>query len=40
MDLEFSDPSITEVAEIGDKDGLICPKCIDAWKWDDNRDAW
>jgi len=39
MDLEFPDPSITEKAEIGDRDWLICPKCIDAWEWKDDRDA-
>ena len=39
MDLEFSDNSIKEKAEIGDENWLICPTCIDAWESVVNLDA-
>lgn len=39
MDLEFPDSSISETAQIGDEEWLICPKCIDAWQSKSNRDA-
>jgi len=39
MDLEFPDSSISETAQIGDDQWLICPKCTDAWQNSDNRDA-
>lgn len=39
MDLEFPDPSISETAQIGDAEWLICPKCIDAWQSKNDRDA-
>lgn len=39
MDLEFPDSSISETAQIGDPDWLICPTCIDAWKNINCRDA-
>lgn len=39
MDLEFPDPSISETAQIGDSEWLICPKCIDAWQSKNDRDA-
>lgn len=39
MDLEFPDSSISEMAEIGDNEWLICPTCIDAWENKDNRNA-
>ena len=39
MDLEFPDSSISEVAQIGDVEWLICPKCIDAWESRNDRDA-
>jgi hypothetical protein len=39
MDLEFPNPLISDTAEIGDRDWLICPKCIDAWKSESNLDA-
>ncbi len=39
MDLEFSDSSITETAQIGDEEWLICPKCLDAWQSKNNQDA-
>ena len=32
MDLEFSDPSIQETAQIGDDKWLICPMCLDTWQ--------
>jgi hypothetical protein len=32
MDLEFPNPNITETAQIGDDQWLICPLCIDAWE--------
>jgi hypothetical protein len=39
MDLEFPDPSITEAAQIGDQEWLICPECMDAWSSSENRDG-
>jgi hypothetical protein len=39
MDLEFPDSSITEVAQIGDDEWLICPSCIDAWQCTNVKDA-
>lgn len=39
MYLEFPDPSVTEIAQIGDEEWLICPYCIDAWQSKDDRDA-
>jgi hypothetical protein len=39
MDLEFPDSTITEKAQIGDAQWLICPTCIDAWQSPDNLDA-
>jgi len=39
MDLEFPDSSISDVAQIGDNEWLICPNCIDAWYSDSDRDA-
>lgn len=39
MDLEFPNPTIKEFAEIGDREWLMCPKCIDAWHWPSDRDA-
>jgi hypothetical protein len=32
MDLEFPDFTISEIAQIGDKEWLICPTCIDGWE--------
>lgn len=32
MDLEFPDPTVTDLAQIGDDKWLICPDCIDAWE--------
>jgi len=39
MDLEFSDSSISEIAQIGDDEWLICPACLDAWQYKDDKDA-
>ncbi len=39
MDLEFPDKAITEIAEIGDSDWLICPTCIDAWDCPNAQDG-
>ena len=39
MDFEFPDSSITEYAQVGDEKWLVCPKCIDAWECDNDRDA-
>ncbi|MCX6989868.1 MAG: hypothetical protein NTX49_02205 [Chlamydiae bacterium] len=39
MDLEFPDSSISETAQIGDNEWLICPTCIDTWQYNDDRDA-
>ncbi|HEX4840344.1 MAG TPA: hypothetical protein VFU89_07890 [Rhabdochlamydiaceae bacterium] len=32
IDLEFPDTAISEKAQIGDQDWLICPICIDGWE--------
>jgi len=39
MDLEFPDSSIPETAQTGDNEWLICPTCLDAWQYNDDRDA-
>lgn len=39
MDLEFPDNSITEIAQVGDKEWLICPICIDAWNCSNDQDG-
>lgn len=39
MDLEFPDSSISEAAQIGDGEWLICPTCIDAWQSCNSYDA-
>jgi hypothetical protein len=39
MDLEFPNSSISEVAQIGDDEWLICPTCIDLWQHHEERDA-
>lgn len=39
MDLEFSDPSITAFAQVGDENWLVCPNCIDAWESSNTFDA-
>lgn len=39
MDLEFEVSSISETAQIGDAQWLLCPKCIDAWQSENDRDA-
>lgn len=39
LDLEFPDSSVTEIAQIGDEEWLICPKCLDAWQSKNNQDA-
>jgi hypothetical protein len=39
MDLEFPDSSISETAQVGDGEWLICPSFIDAWKYGSNREA-
>lgn len=39
IDLEFPDPSIKELAQVGDSEWLICPNCIDAWLWPNDKDA-
>ncbi len=39
MDLEFPDSAITEIAQIGDDEWLICPFCIDAWICQNSIDA-
>lgn len=39
MDLEFSDAAVSEKAQIGDQDWLICPLCIDGWECANTRDA-
>jgi len=39
MDLEFPDSSISEIAQIGDDEWLICPTCLDAWQYNDDKDA-
>lgn len=39
MDLEFPDNSITAIAQVGDKEWLICPICIDAWNCPNDQDG-
>lgn len=39
MDLEFPDPSISDIALIGDNEWLLCPQCIDAWQSKNDKDA-
>jgi hypothetical protein len=39
MDLEFPDNNVKDSASIGDRDWLMCPKCIDAWYWPSDQDA-
>lgn len=39
MDLEFPDPEISEIAQIGDDEWLICPTCMDAWVSPSGGDA-
>ena len=39
MDLEFPDSSISEVAQIGDDEWLICQQCFDAWQSSNHVDA-
>lgn len=39
MDLEFPDPDISEKAQIGDSEWLICPTCMDAWLSPSGLDA-
>lgn len=39
IDLEFQAKNISEVAQLGDKDWLICPICIDAWECSTERDG-
>jgi len=37
MDLEFPDPAISKVAQIGDSEWLLCPDCHDAWNDSDSK---
>lgn len=39
MDLEFPSLSISEKAQIGDQEWLICPKCFKAWQSESQIDA-
>lgn len=39
MDLEFPDPSISKIAQIGDAEWLICPYCSEAWQYGADLDA-
>lgn len=39
MELEFPNPSVLEKADVGDRDWLICPFCIDAWEHSDTTFA-
>jgi hypothetical protein len=39
IDLEFSDSSISDIAQIGDDEWLICPQCMEAWQSTNNKDA-
>jgi hypothetical protein len=39
MDFEFPDSSITENAQIGDENWLICPTCIAPWEYSSDKDA-
>lgn len=39
MDLEFPNSSVSETAQVGDNEWLICPICLEAWQYNDGRDA-
>ncbi len=39
MDLEFPDPSISKIAQIGNSELLICPDCINAWESSDEKNG-
>lgn len=39
MDLEFPDSSISELAEIGDVEWLMCAHCVDAWQSANEQDG-
>ncbi len=39
MGVEFPDPSITELALVGDSEWLICPDCMDAWNSPGDKDG-
>ena len=39
MELEFPNPLVTESAQIGDDQWLMCPDCIDAWECNNSLDA-
>lgn len=39
MDLEFPDSFISEMAQLGDDEWLICTTCIDAWQHSSVKDA-
>ncbi len=39
MDIEFPDPSITQIATVGDSEWLICPDCMDAWNSPGDKDG-
>lgn len=39
MDLEFPNPDIHKIAQIGDERWLMCPLCINAWENTDKHSA-
>lgn len=39
LDLEFPDPLISETAQIGDGEWLICPLCVEAWQCYNDSDG-
>jgi hypothetical protein len=39
MDMEFPDSAISEIAQVGDAEWLICPSCLNPWQYSDDRDA-
>ncbi len=39
MDLEFPDSAISDRAQIGDSEWLICPDCLDAWNSPGDKDG-
>jgi hypothetical protein len=39
MDLEFPDPAVSEVAQVGDNEWLICSICLEAWQSQNDQDG-
>ncbi len=39
MDVEFPDYSVSDLAQVGDSEWLICPDCMDAWNSPGDNDG-